>query len=299
MEAPRGVEPTGTNGRTRHTFRPACWVGSRPVVVSFVGWQGALFSCGHDDDTGEAFGCSRPLSGSRTATIGIVAWFRFCRPILVVGRYIGFAVVMAQVRRPVPFRTRKLRPGRGDGTALERVWECSTPPHSTYGPSGRAPSGFPEGPFLFPRPGVFLRPLEVFGRREACRRDDSSTHGVFCSAGRPVGGRIAPVTGGSQEFQGSFLPLSDGGIDWGTMHYFVPKRCVESNKIMYRDKATARQAADQSWRERGTELWVYRCEFCGTWHLTHRDPQSSYTYVPFNQQIKPHSRKKGYKPRRK
>ncbi|EEG69870.1 hypothetical protein BIFPSEUDO_04502 [Bifidobacterium pseudocatenulatum DSM 20438 = JCM 1200 = LMG 10505] len=43
---------------------------------------------------------------------------------------------------------------------------------------------------------------------------------------------------------------------------------------MYRDKATARQAADQSWRERGTELWVYRCEFCGTWHLTHRDPQA-------------------------
>ena len=77
--------------------------------------------------------CSRPLSGSRTATIGIVAWFRFCRPILVVGRYIGFAVVMAQVRRPVPFRTRKLRPGRGDGTALERVWESSTPPHSTLG----------------------------------------------------------------------------------------------------------------------------------------------------------------------
>ena len=95
----------------------------------------SIVSCGHDDDTGEAFGCSRPLSGSRTATIGIgrVAWFRFCRPILVVGRCIGFAVVMAQVRRPVPFRTRKLRPGRGDGTALERVWESSTPPHSTSG----------------------------------------------------------------------------------------------------------------------------------------------------------------------
>ena len=41
----------------------------------------------------------------------------------------GFAVVMAQVRRPVPFRTRKLRPGCGDGTALERVWESSAPPH--------------------------------------------------------------------------------------------------------------------------------------------------------------------------
>ena len=148
MEVPRGVEPTGTNGRTRHTFRPACWVGSRPVVVSFVGWQGALFSCGHGNDTGEAFGCSRPLSGSRTATIGIgrVAGSVAGRSRLGVGRYIGFAVVMAQVRRPVPFRTRKLRPGRGDGTALERVWESSTPPHST--------SGFPssvtlrEPPFL-------------------------------------------------------------------------------------------------------------------------------------------------------
>ena len=134
MEAPRGVEPTGTNGRTRHTFRPACWVGSRPVVVSFVGWQGALFLVVTETIPVKRF-CSRPLSGSRTATIGIgrVAWFRFCRPILVVGRYIGFAVVMAQVRRPVPFRTRKLRPGRGDGTALERVWESSTPPHSFVG----------------------------------------------------------------------------------------------------------------------------------------------------------------------
>ena len=192
MEAPRGVEPTGTNGRTRHTFRPACRVGSRPVVVSFVGWQGALFLVVTETIPVKRF-CLRPLSGSRTATIGIVAWFRFCRPILVVGRYIGFAVVMAQVRRPVPFRTRKLRPGRGDGTALERVWESSTPPHST--------SGFPssvtlrEPLFLFPHTGVFLRPLEVSGRRKDCRRDDSSTHWVFCSAGRPGGGRIAPVTG--------------------------------------------------------------------------------------------------------
>ena len=97
-----------------------------------VGWQGMLFLVVTETIPVKRF-CSRPLSGSRTATIGIVAWFRFCRPILVVGRCIGFAVVMAQVRRPVPFRTRKLRPGRGDGTALERVWESSTPPHSTSG----------------------------------------------------------------------------------------------------------------------------------------------------------------------
>ena len=154
MEAPRGVEPTGTNGRTRHTFRPACWVGSRPVVVSRWMARNAV-SCGHDDDTGEAFLFASvvrfPDRHDRNR-----GWFRCRPPVLPVGRCTGFAVVMAQVRRPVPFRTRKLRPGRGDGTALERVWESSTPPHSTYGPSGRAPSGFPEGPFLsfgscFPR----------------------------------------------------------------------------------------------------------------------------------------------------
>ena len=153
MEAPRGVEPTGTNGRTRHTFSDPL-AGSGLVLWWFlVGWQGMLFLVVTRRKI-EAF-CSRPLSGSRTATIGIVAWFRFCRPILVVGRCIGFAVVMAQVRRPVPFRTRKLRPGRGDGTALERVWESSTPPHST--------SGFPSSVTL--REPPFLSSGSCFPRR--------------------------------------------------------------------------------------------------------------------------------------
>ena len=147
----------------------------------FFRWMArSVVSCGHGNDTGEAFGCLRPLSGSRTATIGIgrVAG-SVCRPIpWWVGRYIGFAVVMAQVRRPVPFRTRKLRPGRGDGTALERVWESSAPPHSTYGPSGRAPSGFPEGPFY------------------SRARVSSSIRWRETDAGRPVGGRIVPVSGG-------------------------------------------------------------------------------------------------------
>ena len=160
----------------RGTLFPTRLLGRVSSCGGFFRWMArSIVSCGHGNDTGEAFGCSRPLSGSRTATIGIVAWFRFCRPILVVGRYIGFAVVMAQVRRPVPFRTRKLRPGRGDGTALERVWESSTPPHSTYGPSGRAPSGFPEGPFLFPRTGVFLHSVEGNGRRKARGRADCSS----------------------------------------------------------------------------------------------------------------------------
>ena len=35
------------------------------------------------------------------------------------------------------------------------------------------------------------------------------------------------------------------------MHYFTPKRCATSNKIMYHDKAQAQRAADQSLIERG------------------------------------------------
>ena len=179
----------------RGTLFPTRLLGRVSSCGGFFRWMArSVVSCGHDDDTGEAF-CLRPLSGSRTATIGIgrVAG-SVCRPIpWWVGRYIGFAVVMAQVRRPVPFRTRKLRPGRGDGTALERVWESSTPPHSTSGfPSSvtlREPfffclsSGFrgipgrdaPGTPFLIPAHGCFLRPLEVSGRRKARGREDCSS----------------------------------------------------------------------------------------------------------------------------
>ena len=190
----------------------------------------SIVSCGHDDDTGEAFLFASvvrfPDRHDRNRSCG---WFRFCRPARRGWPLYWFAVVMAQVRRPVPFRTRKLRPGRGDGTALERVWESSTPPHSFVGvPVERDAPGTPffvfrfpgdprarrsGNPFsysrtrAFPPPiggfwtpeglpaGGFLHRLEVSGRREARGRADSSTHWVFCSAGRPGGGRIAPVTG--------------------------------------------------------------------------------------------------------
>ena len=150
-------------------------------------------SCGHGDDTGEAFLFASvvrfPDRHDRNR-----GRFR-CRPILVVGRYIGFAVVMAQVRRPVPFRTRKLRPGRGDGTALERVWESSTPPHST--------SGFPSSvtlreplfvclPVSGGSPGATLRePLFLFPHTGV-----SSAHWRFSDAGRTAGGMIPPSAGG-------------------------------------------------------------------------------------------------------
>ena len=171
------MEPTGTNGRTRHIFQPfpLWWVGSRPVVVSRWMARNAV-SCGRETkDRSVLFASVVRFPDRHDRNRG---WFRCRPPVLPVGRCIGFAVVMAQVRRPVPFRTRKLRPGRGDGTALERVWESSTPPHSTYGPSGRAPSGFPGGLFFYSRARVF-----------------SSVRWRSLDAGRPVGGRPAPVAG--------------------------------------------------------------------------------------------------------
>ena len=152
-----------------------------------VGWQGMLFLVVTRRKI-EAF-CSRPLSGSRTATIGIgrVAG-SVCRPILVVGRYIGFAVVMAQVRRPVPFRTRKLRPGRGDGTALERVWESSTPPHST--------SGFPSSVTL--REPFFLFVFRFPGDPRARRSGNPFLypHGCFPPFGGGLWTPEGPWAGG-------------------------------------------------------------------------------------------------------
>ena len=131
----------------RGTLSNPWWVGSRPVVVFSLDGREHCFPVVTRRKI-EAF-CSRPLSGSRTATIGIVAGSVAGRSRGGLAVHIGFAVVMAQVRRPVPFRTRKLRPGRGDGTALERVWESSTPPHSFVGPSGRVPYGIPGRSFSY------------------------------------------------------------------------------------------------------------------------------------------------------
>ena len=94
-----------------------------------------------------------------------------------VGRLEWFCGGHGPGETPGPFPNPEAKAWHGDGTALERVWESSTPPHSTYGPSGRAPSGFPEGPFLFPRTGV------------------SSAHWRFLDAGRTAGGMIPPSAG--------------------------------------------------------------------------------------------------------
>ena len=138
----------------RGTLSNPCLVGWVSSCGGFlVGWQGTLFLVVTMMILVRRF-ASRPLSGSRTATIGIVAGSVAGRSRGGLAECVGFAVVMAQVRRPVPFRTRKLRPGRGDGTALERVWESSTPPHSTSeDPPVESHGGIPRGSSFFIRTG--------------------------------------------------------------------------------------------------------------------------------------------------
>ena len=126
-----------------------------------VGWQGTLFLVVTTTMLVRRFACVRcPVPGPPRPES--VVWLV---PLpadpgwgLVV--HSGFAVVMAQVRRPVPFRTRKLRPGtamvlhsRGCGRVARRRIQLS-------GPSGRVPCGIPgRSLFIFPLgvPGA-LRP---------------------------------------------------------------------------------------------------------------------------------------------
>ena len=149
MEVPRGMEPTGTNGRTRHTLSDPPW-GLGLVLWWFSRWMARnAVSCGHDDDTGKAFDLLAsvvrfPDRHDRNRSCG---WFR-CRPIRVVGRLEWFCGGHGPGETPGPFPNPEAKAWHGDGTALERVWESSTPPHSTLDLLVESPAGFPEGPFF-------------------------------------------------------------------------------------------------------------------------------------------------------
>ena len=79
--------------------------------------------------------CLRPLSGSRIATTGIgrVAGSVAGRSRLGVGRLEWFCGGHGPGETPGPFPNPEAKAWHGDGTALERVWESSAPPHSTLG----------------------------------------------------------------------------------------------------------------------------------------------------------------------
>ena len=139
-------------------------------------------SCGHDDDTGKAFDLLAsvvrfPDRHDRNRSCG---WFR-CRPIRVVGRLEWFCGGHGPGETPGPFPNPEAKAWHGDGTALERVWESSTPPHSTLGvpvernapgtpffcllcrPADRSPlpRGFPSGLSRCSASGLFHAPGDL------------------------------------------------------------------------------------------------------------------------------------------
>ena len=197
MEVPRGMEPTGTNGRTRHTLSDPLvgdWVSSCGGFL--VGWQGTLFLV-VTTMLVRRFACVRcPVPGPPRPES--VVWLvpLPADPGWGLAVQSGFAVVMAQVRRPVPFRTRKLRPGtamvlhsRGCGrVARRRILSLGVPvelrlrePPFFYAllcrPAGRSTlPGVPVGPF--PLLGVRIIPR---AGRPRTPRDFRNFRGASCA----------------------------------------------------------------------------------------------------------------------
>ena len=192
------MEPTGTNGRTRHTLSDPLvgdWVSSCGGFL--VGWQGTLFLVVTTTMLVRRLICLRPLSGSRTATTGIVvgsvAGRRFFRSAVSY----WFCGGHGPGETPGPFPNPEAKAWHGDGTALERVWESSTPPHSIVWTFWSSPLGDSRKvPFFirtgcFPPPGGglwtsasrpaggFLQWVEVFGLWKACGRTGYSSEWVI------------------------------------------------------------------------------------------------------------------------
>ena len=171
MEVPRGMEPTGTNGRTRHTLSDPL-VGRVSSCGGFlVGWQGMLFLVVTTTILVRRLSLASvvrfPDRHDRNRSCG---WFR-CRPIRVVGRLEWFCGGHGPGETPGPFPNPEAKAWHGDGTALERVWESSTPPHSTLGVPVEL--RLREPPFLFVVPAS--RPEHVAPGFPVARRPDYST----------------------------------------------------------------------------------------------------------------------------
>ena len=174
------------------------------VLWWFSRWMARnAVSCGHDD-TGKAFiarvRCPVPGPPRPESVVWLVPLP--ADPGWGLAVHSGFAVVMAQVRRPVPFRTRKLRPGtamvlhsRGCGRVARRRIQRWTFWSSPLGDSRKVPFVFPLGvpagrnapetpPFCFVSParrpepiapGVPVGPFPLLGVRIIPRAGRSRT----------------------------------------------------------------------------------------------------------------------------
>ena len=146
VEAPRGVEPTGTNGRRRHSipFPLVCGGGSASLLLRDCWRQGALFLWSRN---GVRVRC--PVPGpSRHAPVAARGWFSFWPvgvPCFLGVRAVdgGFCGGHGPGVTPGPFPNPEAKAWHGDGTAPGRVWESNTPPQTFV------QAGYPLGPRLF------------------------------------------------------------------------------------------------------------------------------------------------------
>ena len=106
-----------------------------------VGWQGTLFLVVAMTILVRRLSLASvvrfPDRHDRNRSCG---WFR-CRPIRVVGRLEWFCGGHGPGETPGPFPNPEAKAWYGDGTALERVWESSAPPHSTVWTFWSSPLG--------------------------------------------------------------------------------------------------------------------------------------------------------------
>lgn len=121
------------------------------------GWVRVFFCCwivpgdnerwnGHEYDVDERF-VSRPLAGSRTATVMMPEWFPFWSS---VPFDYGFCGGHGPGVTPGPFPNPEAKAWHGDGTAPGRVWESNTPPQTFV------QVGFPVEPTLRETPPFFV-----------------------------------------------------------------------------------------------------------------------------------------------
>ena len=114
------------------------------MVVSFVGWQGALFLVVTTILVRRLSLASVVRFPDRHDRNRSCGWFRLPADPLVGWPLYWFCGGHGPGETPGPFPNPEAKAWHGDGTAPDRVWESSTPPHHTYRkPLGaHAPRGF-------------------------------------------------------------------------------------------------------------------------------------------------------------
>ena len=116
-----------------------------------VGWQGTLFLVVTTMLVRRLSLASVVRFPDRHDRNRSCGWFRFCRPSVFRSAVsYWFCGGHGPGETPGPFPNPEAKAWHGDGTALERVWESSAPPHSTVWTFWSSPLGDSRKvPFLF------------------------------------------------------------------------------------------------------------------------------------------------------